>query len=255
MKYLIALTFLFVSFSAHADTIVGITIDHINKRNKPVTVSSSDHPVRLGSKALLFKVGKGDCRGNKYYNDCKNGRARSEIADRKRIRTDTETWYSFSLFVPESTPALGKNTGTILAQFQDTKGSGEITLGFALWPEGLELTQDDPKTRQTDDNDPPRPMVIKTIVPDYAVRERWHDITVQAVWSTKPSGMIKVWLNGRLVHSHKGRNLNRSVAPAFKFGVYQSGLKKLKGTIPTQMVYFDEIKRGASQAAVALIKN
>ena len=102
---------------------------------------------------------------------------------------------------------------------------------------------------------PPKPMVIKTVVPPSRLRGRWHDFRVQAVWSVKPSGLIRVWVNDRLVHDHTGPNLNRNVAPTFKFGLYRSGLNRLRDRgrgVPTQVVFFDAIRRGGSMAEVTL---
>ncbi|MHA7887860.1 polysaccharide lyase [Roseicyclus sp.] len=226
----------------------GIRAEHANSSNRAFAVSS---PVRTGPTALAFQVADGQCAGNRSYNDCANGRERSEIVDRAPVSTDTEQWYAFSVFIPSSTRPIDP-ANTILAQWQDTRGSGEITLGFALYREGLELTQDDPRTRQTDDMNPPRPMVMEIVVPPSRLYDRWQDIRVQAVWSAGPAGLINVWINDRLVHSHRGPNLNRDVAPSFKFGVYRSGLGRIGRPVPTQLVVFDHIRRGATEADVLI---
>ncbi|MDJ0821553.1 MAG: polysaccharide lyase [Paracoccaceae bacterium] len=243
-----------VAMPALAKDIDGIRVEHANRKNKMMTVSAPQYPTRDGNTALAFQVKDGQCAGNRTYDDCKGGRERAEVKDRGRVKTDQETWYAFSLFVPNNTPSIDPaNTG--LVQWQDTKGSGEITLGLNLFKEGIELIQDDPTTQQTDDMVPPRPMVMKIIVPPSRVRGRWHDFRVQAVWSTKSSGLIRVWLNDRLVHEHRGRNLNRNVAPSFKFGLYRSGLKRLRSAgkpVPTQLVFYDAVKRGRSQDEVTV---
>ncbi|KMW57004.1 hypothetical protein AIOL_001962 [Candidatus Rhodobacter oscarellae] len=245
----------FLPLSALADTAEGIKIRHANSKNKAKTVRAPEHPVRAGSKALAFVVANGQCAGNRNYNDCKGQRERSEISDEKAIKTEREQWYAFSVMVPKGTPHIDPS-GTILAQFQDSKGSGEITLGFEMWREGLILVQDDPRTQQSDDRAPPKPMVIKTVIPNSRLRGRWHDFRVRAVWSAKDSGVIQVWLGDKLVHQHQGRNLNRNVAPKFKFGLYRTGLDKYRArvnpTVPTQVIYFDEVRRGPSAASVAI---
>ncbi len=237
-----------IPFQLAAQDIEGLRVHHANSRNKAFTVSS---PVRTGTTALAFQVEDGECAGNRSYNDCANGRERSEIVDRSAVQTNREAWYAFSVFIPSTTRPIDP-ANTILAQWQDTKGSGEITLGFSLYREGIELTQDDPRTRQTDDANPPRPMVTDIVVPPSRVNNRWHDFRVQAVWSAGPEGMINVWINDRLVHSHQGPNLNRNVAPAFKFGVYRSGLGRIGRPVPTQLVVFDHIRRGSSKTDVLI---
>ncbi|MEL7212179.1 MAG: heparin lyase I family protein [Pseudomonadota bacterium] len=236
-----------------ADT-QGLKLKDANSKNRMKTIKADKYPVRHGKSGLVFQVKDGQCKGNRTYDDCKGGRERSEVKDTKAIKTDTETWYAFSLLIPKSTPHI-EPSGTILAQFQDTKGSGEITLGFEMWGDGLYMNQDDPRTQQVDDMAPPKPMIDKRLISNGQLRGRWHDIKVQAVWSVKDSGLIRVWLNDRLVHEHRGRNLNRNVAPAFKFGVYRTGLKKYrasKGAVPTQTVFFDSVARGPSQASVTI---
>ncbi len=229
--------------------ISGIRVEFANRLNRPATVST---PTRRGDTALAFRVEDGQCRGNVRFDDCSAGRERSEITDLAPVRLNQEEWYAVSMFIPSGTTGIDPAI-TGLMQWQDTRGSGEITLGLSLYDrEGIELVQDDPTTQQVDDMAPPRPMVIKTVVPPSQVQGRWHDVRVQAVWSTGDEGMINVWINDRLVHQHRGRNLNRNVAPTFKFGVYRSGLGRIERPVPTQIVIYDEIRRGRTEADVRM---
>jgi|GEM_PF-2969618 len=236
--------------AAQAD-IDGLRVEHANSRNKAITVNASDYPTRSGPTALAFQVAPGQCAGNRTYNDCANGRERAEILDRNRISTGREYWYAASFLIPRGVEAIDPAV-TGLMQWQDTRGSGEITLGLSYYRDGIELVQDDPTTQQTDDGDPPRPMVIKYVIPRAQVQGRWHDLRLQAVWSARSDGRIRVWINDRLVHSHDGPNLNRDVAPSFKFGLYRSGLGRLNGDAPRQVIFYDDVRAGDSQAAVTV---
>lgn len=229
----------------------GLRVEHANARNKAVTVRAPEFPTRSGPTALAFQVSPGQCAGNANFDDCGNGRERSEVIDRSSIATGQEYWYAFSVLIPNGVPALDP-ANTILAQWQDTRGSGEITLGLNYYQTGLELTQDDPRTSQSSAGSPPRPLAIKTVVPRGTTRGRWHDVKVQAVWSAQANGLIRVWIGDRLVHSHQGANLNRDVAPSFKFGLYRSGLQRLSGDAPRQIVLFDNVRVGRSEAAVTV---
>jgi hypothetical protein len=236
------------SGATSSDT-AGIRIENANRLNRAMSVSTT---TRAGETALMFRVADGQCRGNPTFDDCSAGRERAEMIDRAPVALNQEEWYAVSMYIPTGTTGIDPAV-TGLMQWQDTRGSGEITLGLSLFArEGIELVQDDPTTQQIDDMDPPRPMVMKSILPASQVQDRWHDIRVQAVWSTGEDGLLNVWLNDRLVHSHRGRNLNRNVAPTFKFGIYRSGLNRLDGPTPTQTVIFDEIRRGRSEVEVSL---
>lgn len=203
----------------------------------------------------MVSVKNGQCKGNRYYNDCKGHRERSEMREKRPPRAGHETWYATSFFIPKSTPHL-KSSGTTILQFQDGKASGPMNLGLTIYPEGLELTQADPRVIQTNDLKPPKPMMIKTVIGNGRLRNRWHDVIIHARWSLKKDGFLHVYLNGRKVHSHKGRNIERNTSPKFKFGIYRSSLhkyrKKYGKHVPTQTVYFDAIAKGKSKKDVTL---
>lgn len=237
------------SSRAASSDMLGITIEHTVPQNRAQTVSS---PAREGDTALMFRVADGQCfRSTGGFDDCAKDRERSEIRDRASVALNRSEWYAVSILIPSTTPSIDP-ANTILLQFQDLSGSGEITLGLNLYREGLVLIQSDPTNPSVDDMNPPKPLVDKVIVSAAQTRDRWLDVKVEAVWSTDPNGLINVWVGNRLVHQHRGRNLVRDVAPTMKFGVYRSFVSRYSGTVPTQTVFFDHIRRGASEAAVSL---
>ena len=100
---------------------------------------------------------------------------------------------------------------------------------------------------------------IENHVPDYTVastqiltREqmlgKWNDILVNVNWSHKDDGFFKVWVNNKLVHDFKGKTKSKGAKTYFKFGIYRSQVSvyelKYKKKIPTQIVYYDEIRAG-----------
>ncbi|MEM1101444.1 MAG: heparin lyase I family protein [Pseudomonadota bacterium] len=245
----LALGVALMAVSAAAQDIAGLRVEHTIRNNKPQTISS---PVREGDTALVFRVADGQCgRSPGGFNDCAKDRERSEIRDRGNVALDRPEWYAVSILIPASTPPIDP-ANTNLLQFQDISGSGEVTLGLNLYQEGLVLIQSDPTNPQTDDMNPPKPLVDKVIVRAGQSRNRWLDIKVEAVWSTGANGKINVWVGDRLVHQHRGRNLVRNVAPTMKFGIYRTFVSRYQVTVPTQTVVFDHIRRGSSEAAVSL---
>lgn len=238
-----------------ADKFVGLKMELNNPKNKPSKAYQPDHPVREGKYSHQFVLVDGSCKGNRYYNDCKGDRERSELAEKKRThaKPHVETWYAFSFYIPKSTQPADPSL-TNLWQFQDTGGSGEITLGMFFERNGAFLFQSDPNNPQVDDMDPPKPMAEIRPLSLSQLRGRWHDFTIQAVWSPDSDGMINVWMNGKKIYSHRGKNLVRKVGPTFKFGIYRGSVSKTRaklGQLPTQIVYFDAIARGKTREAVS----
>lgn len=238
-----------------ADKMAGLKMELNNPRNKPNVVSGPDHPVIEGAKSWQFYLKDGACKGNKYYDDCKGKRERSEYTEKRRTQAKpgVETWYRFSFYIPKSTPALTPAL-TNLFQFQDTSGSAEITLGLFFEPNGAFLFQSDPNNPQVDDMNPPKPMAEKRLLSLGQLRGRWQSFDVQAVWSPNSDGLINVWLNGKKVYAHAGRNLVRNVGPTFKFGIYRGNTDKTRahhgGAIPMQVVYFDNVARASTRAGM-----
>ena len=76
---------------------------------------------------------------------------------------------------------------------------------------------------------------------------------VHAKWSEKSDGYVEVFINGKRVHAHQGRNLEENRAPKFKFGIYRSFESRYRsrhGAMPTQIVYFDALARGKNRESV-----
>ena len=121
---------------------------------------------------------------------------------------------------------------------------------------------------------------LENYVPEYNVENikiltkeqmlgKWNDILVNVNWSHEDDGFFKVWANNKLVYDFKGKTKSKGVKTYFKFGIYRSWISKwhervkysseekyakFKGKeIPTQIVYFDEVRAGKKKSEV--IKN
>ncbi|MBO9473363.1 polysaccharide lyase [Shimia sp. R10_1] len=67
--------------------------------------------VRYGRKAQRFEIRHGDCGGNKYWDDCTNDRQRIERKEdpKDRIqRVGSKVWYGWSMYLDPNYPDLGK---------------------------------------------------------------------------------------------------------------------------------------------------
>ena len=109
---------------------------------------------------------------------------------------------------------------------------------------------------------------IENYVPEYTVastqiltREqmlgKWNDVLVNVNWSHKDDGFFKVWVNNKLVHDFKGKTKSKGVKTYFKFGIYRSKVSTYelmyKKKIPTQIVYYDEIRAGKKKDDVVAV--
>ena len=90
--------------------------------------------------------------------------------------------------------------------------------------------------------------------------ETWNDILINLKLSKKDNGFIKLWLNDKLVYEYQGPTLTKnSKFVSFKFGIYRSFIswflnqsKRLYNIskLPTQVIYYDEVRVGKSKEQV-----
>jgi hypothetical protein len=76
---------------------------------------------------------------------------------------------------------------------------------------------------------------------------KWYDFVVQAKWTWRGDGFVKIWLDGKLVYDHKGSSYfdygPRTTGPRWKAGAY--------GERAQAMVYVDEYRVGNDKATYA----
>jgi hypothetical protein len=71
---------------------------------------------------------------------------------------------------------------------------------------------------------------------------QWNDIVVNANFSPKDDGWFKLWVNGKLLYEYHGATKVKKGKSSFQIGIYQSFRSEYDGVVPTQVVYFDEIR-------------
>ena len=83
------------------------------------------------------------------------------------------------------------------------------------------------------------------------VRFRWTDIEIHALWASTDEGFIKIYVNEELTRTVEGPNMEGANRIYFDFGIYNAFLSQCDcKNMPTQVVYFDGIRRGASRLDV-----
>ena len=200
------------------------------------------HPVRAGKFSERFEVRPGDCYWNSDWNDCENDRERSELSERAPYsKVGQQYWYGWSIFIPENYPNVYP-TKTALGQFHQ-KHVRKPPVMFQNADGGYWLN-----INQMRGGDYP-------LISQESFRGQWNDITVCAKWSKYDDGFITVWVNDVLTASYSGALTKHNHPIYFKYGVYRSFLSRYKSarnvdSVPAQIVYFDEVRKGKSRKAV-----
>jgi hypothetical protein len=60
-----------------------------------------------------------------------------------------------------------------------------------------------------------------------------------------------VWVNGQLKADIKGPNTINTTPVYFKYGIYRSFVSRVQNR-PTQVLYFDEVRKGPTRESVDL---
>ena len=213
----------------------------LNSKHAINPVSVSDFSI-VGEKSIRFELRAGDCGKDRDggWSDCKKDRERHELSGRYRV-SKGERWYAWSIYLPKDFKNV-QPASTMLAQFHQEKK--HVIWMFKNKHGGY---------------------WIENYVPEYTVsstqiltREqmagKWNDILVNVNWSHKDDGFFKVWVNNKLVNDFKGKTKSKGVKTYFKFGIYRSKVSTYelmyKKKIPTQIVYYDEIRAGKKKADV-----
>jgi len=82
------------------------------------------------------------------------------------------------------------------------------------------------------------------------LRGHWNDILIHVNWRYDKKGFFKVYANNKLIYTYRGATTwKHHNWQGLHFGIYQN-VFRVKVKSKTQVVYFDEIRRGRSLAAV-----
>jgi len=211
---------------------------------------------RLGKRAQRFEVRAGDCGWDDGWSDCDNDRERSELYVKKDWKHNTDQWIAFSVYLPKdfkTSPRVRTTVGQVKMKGGPTGFAG----GFPSEPGVFQMEMLGNRyflrvhvLSGPFDN-------VRNDIKDYnlasisEMRGKWTDFAVRVNTKTAP-GSIEVIKNGKRVAKHA---FNQNYAPKayyFKYGIYRSFVSQHRGPMPTQVVYFDEVRMGRSYAKVAI---
>ena len=208
-------------------------------------INNSEHS-RRGSHYQRFELRNGDCFGT----DCERNRQRIEFITEPWMPPVGKQCIAFSIMLDESFETI-EPANTHLAQIHQYNGPGPSNSGLQGKPPLLMFKAykgyfqfswnliygsiDDLKVEG---------FRFKLISLD-EMKGEWNDISFCLDMVNEN---MSLWVNGK-----RKFNINQppigSFLPEsifFKYGIYQSSVSKYSGSTPTQIVYYDEIRRGSS---------
>ena len=208
---------------------------------------------RRGNQYQRFELRDGDCGSYTTWDDCANDRQRVEFtAD--FLPPKGKHCIAFSIMLDDSFVTMHP-TSTALAQIQQSGGPSGFIEGFKSNPgvlmfhahEGyydfdwLYLHGSRTDIKQTD-------LRFRLLSLD-EMKDKWTDISFCLDFA---KNNMSLWVNGKrkfnINQPPTGLHLPESIF--FKYGIYQSFVtkykKKYNRNTPTQIVYYDEIRRGSS---------
>lgn len=218
-------------------------------------VVGAPHPIYLGSKSQRFEVRPGDCSSNPGWNDCKTDRERSEVtADSARFGPGSSTWISFMIFLPKDF-VTSQTVNADLGQIHMRGGFSGSAGGFKSFPPLLQLNAiGDLYTACFhvligDENNISDRCEDRLISNLSDMKGKWSRVTLHLDAQTK-NPKVKIFFNGKQVANFE-QMLPRDPQEYFlKYGIYRSFVSRHGGPMPTQVVYYDEVKVGATREVV-----
>jgi hypothetical protein len=227
---------------------------------KEKNIQEISYNTRLGNSALRFEMEPGSCgKTHTGWDDCKNGSNGSERYEMlpynkdKSIGLNGNTWITMSFFIKEFTDDNGHNSvvqfhndGDWMPMFNWSIENGlmlqrrtacntsvkRLKMGCSAWDKGN---------------------YIKTVLSEDEVFNQWNDIVFNINFTTKDTGFLKMWINGKLVYHYVGpikppnKGGNYSNNSAMQFGIYRHHDIDLYEH--TQVHYYDEIRYAKKKCA------
>jgi len=209
---------------------------------------------RAGKYFQRFELRDGDCFGDDNWSDCENNRERVEFSAEPQQRPVKKQCYGYSLMLSKEFIDTHP-TNTSLGQIQQKGGPTGTAEGLASFPPliqidaflgGLHLNWHVLSGSKTNVIDRGYHYELKRL---RNMKEVWTDISFCLDFENK---RMDVWIDG--VQKVKILKSPINFVPEeiyFKHGIYRSFIskykeRKKKNKMPTQVVFYDEIRRGAS---------
>jgi hypothetical protein len=208
---------------------------------------------RAGKYYQRFEVRDGDCFGDDSWNDCENNRERVEFSSKPQQRPVKKQCYGYSLMLSKDFIDTHP-TNTSLGQVHQTGGPTGTAGGLASFPPliqidarlgGLHFNWHKLSVSETNVIDRSYYYELKRL---RNMKEVWTDISFCLDFKNE---RMDVWVDGvQKVKILKSPIFFKPKEIYFKHGIYRNLISKYKELknrkMPTQVVFYDEVRRGKS---------
>ena len=207
---------------------------------------------RAGNYYQKFELRNGDCFGDENWNDCNNDRQRIELSSGPNQPISGKQCYGYSLNLSSDFTDIRK-VSTTLGQIHQQGGPSGKANSLSSFPPLIHIDARKGnlylnwhKLSGSKDNVIDVSEYYK-LKPLKSMRGVWTDISICLDFENKS---IEAWVDGvNKVKILKSPIFFEPESIYFKHGIYQSFISaytKFKGETPTQIVYYDEVRRGNS---------
>ena len=213
---------------------------------------------RRGKFYQRFELRNGDCFGDNTWNDCENDRERVEFSSRPRQEPTGNQCFAYSIKLDKDFIDVHP-TNTDLGQIHQKGGPSGKAGGYLSLPPLIQMAAKKGKFYFKWHSLTGSPTNVRDEAINYYLLdikdmvEKWNDISFCLNYTDE---IMQVWVNGNKKHEIENSPINFiPESTYFKFGIYRSFVSRYKnrkerigqeGKLPTQIVYYDEIRRGNS---------
>lgn len=203
-------------------------------------------PTRAGNTSQRFELRAGDCYHESSWNDCRTDRSRTEVVVEQNMTSGKEYWFAFSLFLPNNFETSSTVKSTV-GQIKPRSGPTGTYAGFASAPSLFQLYMlgNEYNFCWQELTNPTAGTTVCTDIKMSKIdemKEKWTDVVLHFSTS-QTQGFVHVYVNGQLKGSINKPLVNYAAKNFFvKYGIYNTLISRNNGPMPTQIVYFDEVK-------------
>ncbi len=221
------------------------------------TLLSDAKKARRGEKYQRIELRSGDCfPSGGSWNDCEMDRERFEFSSRPRLKPTQKHCFSYSLMLSSDFTDVHP-TNTDLGQVHQVGGPKGTAGGLKSFPPLIQISAKKGKLlfkwhKLTGSSSNVVDTTVERYLADLSdMKSKWTDISFCLDFEAK---RMDGWIDGKKTFEINESPINFVPEEIyFKYGIYRSFIsryKSISGDLPTQIVFYDEVRRGSSIESV-----